>query len=150
MQSIFVDKDIVWFRSFPQSYGDFFFYQKFNGIYWEIRKLCFSTLELETVCHLPANAMPYETFGSASGCGRYIANLISYDDIFNVVVFDLEKKEQKTIISGPDFCNPHPRFDRMKGEWVLVQHNRDCIKKNGHLVIKESESGTFSSVSKCR
>ncbi|MCM8816644.1 MAG: hypothetical protein NC913_03935 [Candidatus Omnitrophica bacterium] len=94
LQSIFVDKDIVWFRSFPQSYGDFFFYQKFNGIYWEIKKLCFSTLELETVCHLPANAMPYETFGSASGCGRYIANLISYDDIFNVVVFDLEKKTE--------------------------------------------------------
>ncbi len=142
LQSIFVDKEIVWFRSFPQSYGNFFFYQKFNGRLWEIKKLCFPALEVDTVCQLPENSIPYETLGSASPCGRYIANLISRDDIFDVVVFDLETKKQQTIVSGPDFCNPHPRFDRMKGEWVLVQHNRDCIKKNGHPVTDETKRGT--------
>lgn len=142
MRSILVDTDTIWFGCFPQAYGDFFFYPKFCGDKWEIRKLCFSTLEIEVVLKFQGNVFPYITLGSASSDARFLANLREVTDgYYEVIVLDLETKKEKILVGGEEFCNPHPRFDRMKGKWVLVQHNRGYRKVNGMIKCIDCEQG---------
>ena len=121
-----IDSNVHWVGACAQAYGDFFFYPCFNKGKWEMRRLCFSTLQVEVIHNLSGET-PYTTLGSVSPDGRYIANQKCPDENFyQVIVLDTETGEEKIIAEGPDFCNPHPRFDRIKGEWVLVQKNCGC------------------------
>jgi len=138
MKSCLVDTDMTWIASFPQAYGDLYFYCRFHENKWEIRKLCFFPLEIETVHTFFQDHLPYETLGSASPCGRYLASYHTHpDDTYEVVVFDTETKNEISLVRSHEFCNPHPRFDRINGEFVLVQHNRGYRRVNG--VIKKFE-----------
>jgi len=121
--SVRIDDGVDWVGSCPQSYGDFFFYPRLKKDKWEMVRLCFSTLETEVVYLFPEKKI-FTTLGSASCDGRYIVNQRTpAENEYQVVVIDIETGKETIIISGADFCNPHPRFDRINGKWILIQKN---------------------------
>ena len=131
-RTIQVDCNMRWPGACAQAYGDFFYYPRFFDNHWELRRLSFSTLVVETVRNYPNTVEPYGALGSVSPDGRYlVTSRRQSDGNHNIFVLDIETDCQQTIAQGPDFYNPHPRFDRQQGEWVLVQHNRGYRLEHG-------------------
>lgn len=149
-RSILVDENISWVGSGPQAYGDLFFYPRFFEDHWEIRRLRFSTLEVEVVRDFPNKTSRFCSLGSASPDGRHlVTHRRLADGCHEIFVLDLESGHEQIIARGVDFCNPHPRFDRMQGEWVLVQHNRGCRIVDGELRWVDPQIGTTLELCKC-
>jgi Tol biopolymer transport system component len=123
--SVPVDTEMSWQGACAQAYGDLFYYPRRVEGRWELRRLRFSTLEVEVVHQFPGGAVDFRCLGSVSPDGRRLVNERALDDgRHEVFVLDLETGREQSIAAGEDYCNPHPRFDRRQGEWVLVQRNR--------------------------
>jgi hypothetical protein len=143
--SVLVEEESSWNGAYPQAYGDLFFYPRLVGDRWEIRRLRFSTLDTETVYRFPEGTSAYRNLGSASPDGRHLVNERILDDgRHEVIVLDLETGGVQPIAIGEDYCNPHPRFDRQQGDWVLVQHNRGYRRnpETGLMEVPNPDPGT--------
>lgn len=125
-RSIQVDSDMNWhFGAAPVAYGDIFYYPRKRYDVTEYVRLTLSTLEKEVVYTFAADEPRFGTLGSASPDGSHITTMRDCDDEGKeVIVMEIATGEITRIIAGEDFINPHPRFDRMDGKYVLVQHNR--------------------------
>lgn len=120
-----LDTGATWVGAFARAYGEVLYYPRLVDDHWEIRRLTFSTLEIDVVHRFPSGMLPHRTLGSASPDGRLLANgRLRPDGWYEAFVLDLETGSEHILAAGEDFCNPHPRFDRQAGEWVLVQQNR--------------------------
>ena len=141
-RSILVDRDASWVGAGPQAYGTRFYYPRFFESHWELRELSLDTLEHRTVREFRGGSPRFRTLGSASPDGRYLATLHCEDDDNNdVFVMDIETGDRRTIARGHDWLNPHPRFDRMQGDWVLVQHNRGHRRSAGGMEVTDPNVG---------
>ncbi len=125
-RSVHIDSDVIWHQgAAPVAYGDVFYYLRRRHDVSEYVRLNFSTLNTEVVYQFAPDEPQLACLGSASPSGSHIVSLRKCDDEGNeVVVLEIETGDFTRIIAGPDFINPHPRFDRMNGDYVLVQHNR--------------------------
>ncbi len=131
-RSVLVDTDMTWTGACAQAYGDFFFYPRAAGDHWALYRLRFSTLETKCIHHFEPGRS-FVALGSASPDGRYLTSAICDEEhVHHVVVLDLENGAMAELAVGTDFCNPHPRFDRQQGDFVLVQHNRDNLRSIHH------------------
>jgi hypothetical protein len=127
-RSVPVDTEMSWQGACPQAYGNLFFYPRRCRDRWELRRLRFSTLEIETIWEFESDEFPFRALGSASPDGRLLTNLRRGEqDVSEVIVFDIENGASRIIAAGAEFFNPHPRFDRRRGEQVLVQQNRGML-----------------------
>ena len=106
------------------AYSDDFFYTRHSSGNRELVRLCLSTLETETVLKRPADHPGYREFGAMSPDSRFYVNLVQRGETWEVMVADLQTGRESAVASAPDLFNPHPRFDRVQGEWLLIQHNR--------------------------
>jgi hypothetical protein len=122
-RSVLIEDNISMEGIANHAYGDFFFYIRRSGSIFQLMRLCLSTLETKAVLTAPANQLDFISLGSMSPDNRFYVNKRRSGQN-EIVVVDLETGEQTTIAKGKDISNPHPRFDRMKGEFVLIQWNR--------------------------
>ncbi|MDD2709151.1 MAG: hypothetical protein PHV34_14285 [Verrucomicrobiae bacterium] len=112
------------------AYSDFFFYSRLgaNGDREWVR-LCLSTLKKQVVAALNPYCMLAGP-GSVSPDSRFIVfgtnpkGRLYQSGIQQVLVVDVENGQSTVIAEGEDLINPHPRFDRVNGERVLIQQNR--------------------------
>ena len=133
-RTIQVDRDMRWPGACAQAYGDLFFYPRFFADRWDLRRLRLSTLAVETIREFSNTIEPYGALGSVSPDGRYLVTDRRHPDgNHDIFTFDIETGREQTIAQGFDFFNPHPRFDRQQGEWVLVQHNRGFRLESGEM-----------------
>ncbi len=72
-RTIRVDHNMSWEGAGAQAYGDLFYYPRFFGDRWEMRRLRFSTLAVETVREFDNAVKPFHALGSVSPDGRYLA-----------------------------------------------------------------------------
>jgi len=127
-RSALIDANISVRATGQHAYGDFFFY--FSGEGHALMRLCLSTLETCPVWQEPADEPALACWGSMSPDNRYLVSRTCLPSgIFQVVVLDIESGTLQVIAEAPDLCNPHPRFDRMTGDWILVQWNRGWHEK---------------------
>jgi len=137
-RSALIDCDGSIYGSAQHAYSDLFFFARHSSGSRELVRLCLSTLETETVHRCDASHPGYHTIGSLSPDSRFHVNEVRRpQSVSQVVVLDLETGIETVIAEGTDLFNPHPRFDRMAGEWVLVQHNR------GQRITPDDEVETF-------
>lgn len=123
--SMLIDRQASFRGCAQHAYGDFFFYLRYSGRRRELVRLCLSTLASEVVLSLKPDHPGYFTVGSMSPNNRYYVNGIQTSTgLHQVVVVDLTTREETVIAEAEDLVNPHPRFDRMEGEYVMVQHNQ--------------------------
>lgn len=123
--SVMVESDITMRGLAQHAYADFFFYLKQSGKTVEMMRLCLSALETAPVWTVPEGHPGFVLWGSMSPDSRYYVNKTTRSpENQEVVVLDLETGKETVIAEGHDVFNPHPRFDRMNGENVLVQQNR--------------------------
>ena len=131
-RSILIDRDASWVGAAPQAYGDRLYYPRFFESHWELREVCFSTLARRTVREFARETPRFHALGSASPDGRYlVTDERAADGRHDIFVLDTVDGGRQTIAGGADFFNPHPRFDRQTGDWVLVQHNRGYRFEDG-------------------
>lgn len=129
-----VDTDITWHGACPQAYGDLFFYLRYRQGRRELARLRFSSLEVQPVHDLGEDKDTFVTLGSASPDGRFLVNDRRLGETqHETVVLDLDNGRLTPLAAGEEFFNPHPRFDRMEGQWVLIQHNRGWRMAEGKL-----------------
>ncbi|MBM4085851.1 MAG: hypothetical protein FJ272_13770 [Planctomycetes bacterium] len=125
-RSRLVDPDASAFGLAQHAYADEFFYFRVSDAGRQLLRLRLSTLEVAPVFSLPPTHPGYSNWGSMSPDARFYVNLRTRasGETSRVAVLDLQTGQETVIAEGDDLFNPHPRFDRMKGEHVLVQHNR--------------------------
>jgi hypothetical protein len=67
------------------------------------------------------------TLGTVTSDGRYYAGGMAVDDrnqMFGVMLLDLQKGEEAIIDRDPCIFNAHPQFEPGEGKWLMIQHNR--------------------------
>lgn len=67
------------------------------------------------------------TLGTVTSDGRYYAGGIAVDEqnqMFGVLLLDLQKGEETIIDRDPCIFNAHPQFEPGQGNWLMIQHNR--------------------------
>ncbi len=67
------------------------------------------------------------SLGTVSTDRRYYAGGTKVDPgwtMFDILLVDLEKGEQKILDRDPFILNPHPQFEPGKGKTLMIQHNR--------------------------
>lgn len=144
--SILIDRDFG--GGFAQgAYGDTIVYVTYSSGGRELVRLRLSTLERATVLRLPQAHAPFAGLGSLSPDGRYYVNLAgsTYKGEVRLLAVDLETGKETLITKDEDVINPHPRFDRMDGTYILVQRNRGqrWDKKNGFETFDKNLGATL-------
>ncbi len=67
------------------------------------------------------------SLGTVSTDRRYYAGGTKVEpgwEMFDILLVDLEKGEQKVLDQDPFIVNPHPQFEPGEGRQLMIQHNR--------------------------
>jgi hypothetical protein len=81
---------------------------------------------IETVYRLQ-NDVRVRSLGTVSTDRRYYAGGTKIDPgwtMFDILLVDLQKGEQKILDRDPFILNPHPQFEPGRGRTLMIQHNR--------------------------
>lgn len=67
------------------------------------------------------------SLGTVTSDGRYYAGGVAVDEqnqMFGVMLLDLQKGQEAIIDRDPCIFNAHPQFEPGQGKWLMIQHNR--------------------------
>lgn len=133
-RSVMVDTDMSWSGACPQAYGDLFFYPRFRDGRREIVRLRMSSMEKDVVYDLGDDESTFTKLGSASPDGAFlVASRCHSDGRHETFIVELASGRTWPVAIGEDYFNSHPRFDRMDGQYLLIQHNRGQRRVGGGL-----------------
>ena len=124
------------------AYSGEFYYVLGHGDTKELVHLSLDCLEKQRVFDL-SDLPDLRTVGTVSPDLRYYVNLIvPAPGRCQLARLDLCEKTWQVIYEQRDMVNPHPRFERGRGEVLMVQHNRGGeMDESGNITRLVGEEG---------
>ena len=106
--------------------GLFYYLKRTGAGKLELMRADLADGSIEKVYQLQDN-VSIRSLGTVSTDRRYYAGGTKIDPgwkMFDILLVDLEKGEQKILDRDPFILNPHPQFEPGQGRTLMIQHNR--------------------------
>jgi hypothetical protein len=106
--------------------GLFYYLKRTDDGEVELMRADLADGSIEKVYRL-ADDVRVRSLGTVSTDRRYYASGTKTDPgwtMFDILLVDLEKGEQKILDRDPFILNPHPQFEPGEGRTLMIQHNR--------------------------